>query len=238
MTSNQRPGIPAFVGVYDRLRELIRRDDLGPGEALPSDSELSGELSVSRELIREALLLLVEDGHVTRQKDRRWHVAEPEAATSYADPFPTLLSAVVTPVRRLHGAVEGGSSWSRELLRSDGPFLVWETVFARDGVLLVSTLEVMLASAVPTEVMDSDLTSVEPWPTLLDALDPERRAAMSLEGWRLTSLSRNTERLSWMELPMHGIPAALTVVLGEAGTPTYLAKNVFDLGTFGLAVHG
>ena len=37
---------------------------------------------------------------------------------------------------------------------------------------------------------------------------------------------------------MHGIPAALTVVLAEAGTPTYLAKNVFDLGTFGLTVHG
>lgn len=238
MTGEHRTGVPAFVGVYDRLRELISRDQLAPGEALPSDAALSGELSVSRELIREALLLLAEDGHLVRQRDLRWHVAEPQASTSYADPFPTLLSAEVTPVRRLHAAVEGGSTWSRELLGSDGPFLVWETVFAYAGVLLASTLEVMLESAVPPEVLESDLWSVDPWPTLLDSLDADRRAAMTLEQWRLTSLSRNTERLSWMELPMHGIPAALTIVLGEAGTPTYLAKNVFDLGTFGLTVHG
>ena len=39
-----------------------------------------------------------------------------------------------------------------------------------------------------------------------------------------------------MELPLHGIPAALTVVLAEDGAPVYVAKNIFDLGTFDLVV--
>ena len=61
---------------------------------------------------------------------------------------------------------------------------------------------------------------------------------MTPELWRLSPLSRTTERLSWMELPLHGIPAALTVVLAEGGRPTYLAKNIFDLATFDLTAIG
>ena len=37
-------------------------------------------------------------------------------------------------------------------------------------------------------------------------------------------------------LPVVGIPAALTVVLSEDGVPVYLAKNLFDLGSFDLVV--
>ena len=59
---------------------------------------------------------------------------------------------------------------------------------------------------------------------------------MTPEVWRLSAVSRSAERLSWTELPLHGIPAVLTVVLAEAGRPVYLAKNVFDLGTFDIVV--
>jgi len=39
-----------------------------------------------------------------------------------------------------------------------------------------------------------------------------------------------------MELPLHGIPASLTVVLADGDRPVYLAKNTFDLATFDVAV--
>ena len=58
---------------------------------------------------------------------------------------------------------------------------------------------------------------------------------MTPEVWRVSAVSTGTERLSWMELPLHGIPAGLTVVLAEDGVPTYLAKNLFDLGSLILA---
>ena len=230
-----REGIPEFVRVYDRLREKIARDELKPGELLPTEVVLAGQLSVPRELVREALMLLEEDGYLTRDNDWRWQVSRPRDPASFTSPFPELLGGTLTPVRRLHAAVESGSTWSRELLGSGEKFVVWETVFAHANVRLASTLEVMLESAVPEEVTDADPLDVQTWPTLLGSLPPERRVAMTVELWRITPLSRNTERLSWMELPMHGIPAGLTVVLAENGSPTYLAKNLFDLATFSIS---
>jgi len=233
-----REGIPAFVQVYDRLREQIARDGLEPGELLPTEVMLAAELSVAREIVREALLLLEEDGHVKRDSSWAWRVAAPRVQASITDPFPDLLGGSLTADRRIHAALESGSTWSRELLGSDEKFLVWETVFSHNNVLLASTLEVMVESAVPAGLADADPSDVTSRPTLLGCLEPERREAMTVELWRLTPLSRNTERLSWMELPMHGIPAGLTVVLAEDGQATYLAKNVFDLGTFTLSGGG
>jgi DNA-binding transcriptional regulator YhcF (GntR family) len=229
-----RDGIPAFVHVYDRLRELIARDGLEPGELMPNESALAGELSVSREIVREALLLLEEDGHVARASDWRWRVAREREQASITDPFPQLLGGGITAERRIHAALERGSSWSRELLASEEMFLVWETVFSYQNVLLASTLEVMLESALPEGLADADPFDVAARPTLLGCVPRERRAEMTVDLWRFTPLSRNTERLSWMDLPMHGIPVGLTVVFGEAGRRTYLAKNAFDLGTFTL----
>ena len=70
-----RDGIPIFVAVYDRIRELIEKMGLGPGEALPGDVAIGGELGVDHDLVHEALLLLEEDGHLVRDRSRRWCVA-------------------------------------------------------------------------------------------------------------------------------------------------------------------
>jgi DNA-binding GntR family transcriptional regulator len=234
-----RDGVPSFVAVYDGLRELIGDTGLAPGDPLPGDVALGGELGVSHDLVHEALLLLEEDGHLVRDRNRRWCVPAPARPAAITDSFHRLLSGPVRPVRRLHAAVEAGSSWTRELLRTDEPFLCWETVFAHDDVLLASTLEFMARSSVPEELaaeLDAAKHDVAARPTLLEALGPERRARFSPRLCRLSQLSRSTERLSWMDLPLHGIPAALTVVLAEDGRPVYLSKNVFDLGTFDLVV--
>ena len=235
-----RTGVPPFVDAYNRVRELIARDRFEPGEQLPNEVVIGGELSISRGLAHEALLLLEEDGHVVRDKDKRWCVAATSAGpVGFAEGFHRQLRDAVTPVRRLHAAVERGSSWSREMLRTDEPKLVWETVFEQDGVLLASTLEVMPLSAVPADIAEADDTAqrdVVAWPTLLDALEPTRRAQMDPLVWRLAPVSRSTERLSWMDLPLHGMPAVVTSVLGEGGSPTYLAKNIFDLTSFQVAV--
>jgi Bacterial regulatory proteins, gntR family len=233
-----RQDLPAFVPVYDAIRDVIAGSGLAPGDPLPGDVALSGQLQVDRELVREALLLLGEDGKLAR-RDRRWVVARPPAGpVAFTDSFHRLLVGAV-PVRRLLVAQEDGSQWSHELLRTVGPILTWETVFAHDDVLLAATLEMMVLDAVPPhlrDALDRDQHDLSRWPTLLEALGPERRAGLTPEVWRLAQISRSTERLAWMELPLHGIPAALTVVLAEQGRPVYLAKNLFDLGTFDLVV--
>jgi GntR family transcriptional regulator len=235
-----RTGVPPFVDAYNRVRDLIKRDGLDPGDQLPNEVVIGGELSISRELAHEALLLLEEDGHLVRDKDRRWRVAAPlPGPVGFADGFHRQLRDGAKPVRRLHAAIERGSSWSREMLQTDEPKLVWETVFELEGVLLASTLEVMRLSVVPTEIAEADDAAqrdVGRWPTLLDALDPARRGAMLPVVWRLSPVSRDTERLSWMDLPLHGMPAVVTAVLAEGGDPVYLAKNIFDLMSFQVSV--
>jgi GntR family transcriptional regulator len=234
-----RDGIPPFVEVYDRLRDVVRKLGLGPGDALPGEVALADELGFSRQLVKEALLLLEEDGKVVRLRDRRWRVAPPAEPVAFTDSFHRILGGQARPVRRLLVGIEDGSYWSHELLRAETRILVWETIFAADDVLLASTLEMMALDAVPPELtaaLDGDQHDLAAWPTMLEALGPDRRAGLTPLLWRLSPISRATERLSWMELPLHGIPAALTLVLAEDGRPVYLAKNILDLGTFDLVV--
>ncbi len=234
-----RDGVPAFVEVYDRVRDLVRARGLGPGDTLPGEVALAGELGFTRALVKEALLLLEEDGKVVRERDRLWRVAPATVPGGFNDSFHRLIGGLARPVRRVLVGVEDGSQWSHELLRMEGQVLTWETLLAHDDVLLASTLEMMVLDAAPPELtaaLDVDGHDLDRWPTMLEALGPERRAGLSAEVWRLSPISRATERLSWMELPLHGIPAALTVVLAEEGAPVYLAKNIFDLGTFDLVV--
>jgi GntR family transcriptional regulator len=234
-----RDGIPPFVDVYDRLRDVVRKLGLDPGDALPGEVALAGELGTSRQLVKEALLLLEEDGKVVRLRDRRWRVAPPAEPAAFTDSFHRILGGRARPVRRLLVGIEDGSYWSHELLRAETRILVWETIFAADDVLLASTLEMMALDAVPPELtaaLDGDQHDLATWPTMLEALGPDRRAGLTPLLWRLSPISRATERLSWMELPLHGIPAALTLVLAEDGRPVYLAKNILDLGTFDLVV--
>lgn len=55
-------GQPLRVAVYSRLSAAIRRGLLLPGAMLPKESDLGEQMGVSRTVIREALMLLEEDG--------------------------------------------------------------------------------------------------------------------------------------------------------------------------------
>lgn len=237
---SHREGVPAFVSAYDAVRAHVTREGLGPGAVIPGEVALADRLGLDRVAVQEALLLLQEDGYLVRDRTRQWVVAAGRTERiGFADSFHRILGADATPVRRLHAAVESGSSWVRELLRTDEDCLVWETVFARDGVTLASTLEFLVVSAAPPELLDeldAGRHDVRARPTLLATLGDEQRAGLAPEVWRVVPVSRHSERLSWMELPLHGIPAALTVVLTDGGVPVYLAKNLFDLATFDLTV--
>jgi GntR family transcriptional regulator len=57
-----RAGVPLRVEVYDRIAGAILAGALPPESLLPSESELGEVMEVSRTVVREALLLLEEDG--------------------------------------------------------------------------------------------------------------------------------------------------------------------------------
>src|SRR5215510_5600724 len=62
----------------ERVLDLI--DDLGLGEAIPSERQLSADLGVSRLTVRAALDDLVRDGHLVRRRGSGTFVSEPKIA--------------------------------------------------------------------------------------------------------------------------------------------------------------
>ena len=59
MSGQQRRPV---VALYERIADAIHDGTYPPGSTLPSEPKLAGELGVSRPALREALLLLQEDG--------------------------------------------------------------------------------------------------------------------------------------------------------------------------------
>ncbi len=59
---------PLRVLVYEQLLELISQGKLPAGSRLPSEPELSCLLKVSRNVLREALILLEQDGVILNQR--------------------------------------------------------------------------------------------------------------------------------------------------------------------------
>jgi GntR family transcriptional regulator len=63
-----QPGIPLRVAVYTRIAAAIRAGALRPGSLVPTESELGLLMGVSRTVVREAVMLLEEDGLVRSRR--------------------------------------------------------------------------------------------------------------------------------------------------------------------------
>jgi GntR family transcriptional regulator len=74
---DRRTRLPLYVQIADRVRDLIERERLRPGAALPSEAEIRESLRVSRATIRQALQQLEQDGRVERHQGRGTFVAVP-----------------------------------------------------------------------------------------------------------------------------------------------------------------
>src|SRR5690625_7373209 len=59
-------GVPLRVAAYMRISDAIRSGVLPRSSLLPSEADLGRALGVSRTVIREALILLEEDGQIGR----------------------------------------------------------------------------------------------------------------------------------------------------------------------------
>lgn len=70
---------PAYQVVFETIEREIVGGRLGPGERLPTETELAGQFGVNRSTVREGIRLLQEAGLVRRAAGRRLHVCLPHA---------------------------------------------------------------------------------------------------------------------------------------------------------------
>ncbi|MEU6982440.1 GntR family transcriptional regulator [Streptomyces sp. NPDC046324] len=126
------------VVLYERIADAIHDGTYPPGSTLPSEPKLAGELGVSRPALREALLLLQEDGllSVRRGVGRTVNDHPPRRGFEHIQPLEELIGAG-TPlrVRALLRAVEEPTDFTTQhlLAPARAELRFWESLLAGEG---------------------------------------------------------------------------------------------------------
>ncbi|MFF5970990.1 GntR family transcriptional regulator [Streptomyces sp. NPDC012769] len=126
------------VALYERIADAVHDGTYPPGSTLPSEPKLAGELGVSRPALREALLLLQEDGLLTvrRGVGRTVNAHPPRRGFEHVQALEELLGAgVPLRVRGLLRSVEEPTDFTTQhLLAPAGAELrFWESVLAGEA---------------------------------------------------------------------------------------------------------
>jgi GntR family transcriptional regulator len=90
---------PKYQQIADRLSAQIGSGVLQPGERLPSEPDLAAEFDASRNTVRLAIALLINQGLVVSRQGLGTFVVEP------TKPFTALLSRIHAPPREQHASM-------------------------------------------------------------------------------------------------------------------------------------
>lgn len=224
MTSSRRQRRPVVV-LYERIAEAINQGVWPPGSTLPSEPRLAAELGVSRPALREALLLLQEDGllSVRRGVGRTVNDAPPRRGYEHLQPLEELLTpGTALRVRPVARTEEEPTDFSTQHLHAPAgtELRFWESVLVTDGVSAALSQE----WAAPDSVLESA------HPAFARAL----REPSAPEGSMLATLLAASR-----ETPLTGHSGVTATLLGErrgeqldrpAQTPAVLVTQVVRAG--------
>lgn len=126
------------VELYERIVAAIHDGTYPPGTKLPSEPVLAAELGVGRPALREVLILLQEDGVVTRKHGVGSRVNQPPTTRGIErlSPVEALLGPGTPACRRLAAELDEPTDFSGFHLRlpPTSRAWFWETLIDIDGV--------------------------------------------------------------------------------------------------------
>ncbi|WP_329113965.1 GntR family transcriptional regulator [Streptomyces sp. NBC_01353] len=214
------------VVLYERIADAIHDGTYPPGSTLPSEPKLAGELGVSRPALREALLLLQEDGllSVRRGVGRTVNDHPPRRGFEHIQPLEELIGAgAPLRVRALLRAVEEPTDFTTQhlLAPARAELRFWESLLAGEGA----------AAALSQEWAAADDVLERAHPAFAEALRaqsaPERTSMLAV----LTGASRG--------VPLGAHSSVTATLLGQrrgeqlgrpADTPAVLVTQVVRVG--------
>jgi GntR family transcriptional regulator len=135
----ERSSLPLRVAVYSEIARAIRAGELGPGALLPREPDLCAAFEVSRTVMREALILLEEDGLVRTQRGIGRFVADvlPVIGIEQLQPIEAMLDRQDrrVAVQRLRSEEEELTDFTRRGLglEEGARARIWESVVTHDG---------------------------------------------------------------------------------------------------------
>ncbi|MFC9386415.1 GntR family transcriptional regulator [Streptomyces venezuelae] len=168
------------VALYERIADAVHDGTYPPGSTLPSEPKLAAELGVSRPALREALLLLQEDGLLTvrRGVGRTVNDRPPRRGFEHVQALEELIGpGAPLRVRALLRTVEEPTDFTTQhlLAPARAELRFWESVLTGEGTAAALSHEWAAA--------DELLDRVHPeFARALRATDTDARAATAAGG--------------------------------------------------------
>jgi GntR family transcriptional regulator, transcriptional repressor for pyruvate dehydrogenase complex len=228
------------VVLYERIADAIHEGTYPPGSTLPSEPRLAAELGVSRPALREALLLLQEDGllSVRRGVGRTVNDRPPRRGYEHIQPLEELLSTgSPLRVRPLLRAVEEPTDFTTQhlLAPARAELRFWESLLAGDGTAAALSQEWAAAEEVldrthPAFAEALRTTPASPASSMLAVLAAASRG-VALTGHSGVTATLLGQRRGEQLGRAPDTPAVLvTQVVRVGDTPILAAKHMLPTG--------
>ncbi|MEU6477442.1 GntR family transcriptional regulator [Streptomyces sp. NPDC047017] len=241
------------VELYQRIVAAIDDGTFPPGARLPSEPVLAARLGVSRPALREVLILLQEDGVITRRQGSGSTVNQlpPAPGLERLLPVESLLGPGAVRCRRLGVDLEEPTDFSGYHLRlaPSARACFWETVVDVDGVpacfahewaadrtdlesldpALATALDTAPGTPLPPPSQGAPDTPEAPATTMLAAfLDAAPRSMTARSTLTATMLGK--ERGAATSRPPETPALLITQTVAVSGHPVLAAKYLFPAG--------
>lgn len=235
--NRRRTGLPLRVAVYDEIGRAIRSGELRSGEPLPREGDLCESFDVSRTVMREALILLEEDGLIRTRRGIGRFVADelPALGLERLRPIEELIASPgdVT-VRRLQSRVEDETDFTQRLA-SPQVYLSECVVDGASGpIALVQEwvhLE-WLRQRMPGVIDSDDAKS-----TVLSMILEHRRPSISRATCLIAASNAGAERSRLFGAKPRDAVLILTQTLEAETGPFYLSKTLLGASANHLAIN-
>ena len=228
------PGQPLRVAVYERISQGIRSGTLVSGALLPRETELGLALGVSRTVVREALMLLEEDGLITTKRGVGRFVSDsiPHEGLDEFQPLEHLLAEPGTTieVQVIEFSLQKVTDFVVEHLRLEPGAEFWfrECIVTRDGHPVALVQEYVpaekrlaeLNSAVAVQLQDA---AAEP-STLLQALTDRVGPVFTAGACRIAATIAGPTRANLLAITAPDPLLVLTQSAELDGVPAYVSK--------------
>ncbi|GAA3881640.1 hypothetical protein GCM10022381_24870 [Leifsonia kafniensis] len=228
------PGQPLRVAVYERISQGIRSGTLISGELLPREIELGLALGVSRTVVREALMLLEEDGLIVTKRGVGRFVSDsiPHEGLDEFQPLEQLLAEPGTTldVQVIEFSLQKVTDFVVEHLRLPATAMFWfrECIVSRDGQPVALVQEympdepalAMLNPEVRVQLQDAAAESS----TLLQALTDRVGAVFTAGACRIAATIAGPTRANLLAIKATDPLLVLTQSALLDGTPAYASK--------------
>ncbi|MEU7565983.1 GntR family transcriptional regulator [Streptomyces fradiae] len=232
------------VVLYERIVDAIHAGTYPPGSTLPSEPRLASELGVSRPALREALLLLQEDGllSVRRGVGRTVNDRPPRRGFEYVRPLEELLGAgAPVRVRALLRTVEQPTDFTAQHLMAPvrAELRFWESLLAAEGTAAALSQEWSAPDGVLERVhpaFAAALREAAEGASMLAVLAGASRGVALGAHSAVTATLLGQRRGEQLDRPADTPAVLVTQVVRVGETPVLAAKHMLPTGAPALPV--